>query len=164
MSIDLVLWANTKSDLSDLGRSQVLFTEYEHRGKTIRQLKDGLEWTWWGSDGTILRVEGEWDADGNEIVAPVALPGFFIILRVHGEFFEAEKYTDTVDEDGDPIDVADRDKVWGKLRFIRKLKKQATPGQVAGVNYYEVGNIRIFHYPDVLAKCEEWGVAGHVFA
>lgn len=149
--IDLILWATDRATLRTFAQNNNLLVQDDEGNWKPR---DGLEWDWWGGTGKLMRTQGTYDAEGNELTAPTYIPGEVLLLRIHGDFFN----TDRLEPDEADPDKAEQ---WARSKVARFIKNNGTPGTVQGVNYYELDGVRIFRAADVQAKLVEWGVPGH---
>jgi len=78
--------------------------------------------------------------------------GQFLLLRIHGEFFDADEI-----HEGNDVEP------WERSRVAKYIKNNATEQTVAGLTCYEMDGVRIFRYSDVMDWCAARGVPGHVF-
>jgi len=78
--------------------------------------------------------------------------GQFLLLRIHGEFFDADEI-----HEGNDVEP------WERSRVAKYIKNNGTEQTVQGLTCYEMEGVRIFRYADVLAWCEARGVPGHTY-
>lgn len=112
--------------------------------------KPGVEWCWWAGSGKLMRSPGTYDAEGNELTAPVYVAGLVAIIRLSGEFFGQDR-----------LDAEPDAEQWARSKVIRYIRQNGQLGQTAGIAFVEMDGVRLFRPSDVQAKLADWGVAGH---
>ena len=165
--IDLFLWAKTPAILAAFARANHLqvrvgdITDQDPESPTFGkvttpdewQVRHGLEWNWWAGNPQFMVAPGAYDAKGVETKAPT-YNGVGAILRIHADFFEADKREPDADEK-DAVGVAPD---WARSKVMRYIKTNGVPGKLAGLNYYELGGVRLMRLADVQAWCATRGV------
>lgn len=139
--IDLILWAATKADLLNWGKTNPptapLLKDVVDDGETRTLPVEGVRFVWWREDGKFLTPGG-------------TLNGFVLLLRLHTGYFDADK-------------LADNGEQWAKSRVAKHIKDNGVQGSIGGIGYSELNGVRIFRPADVEAYCVTNGLPNHTW-
>jgi hypothetical protein len=92
---------------------------------------------------------------------PTFVSGEVLLMRIHGSFFNSDRFTGDTDDEGQTIPESERSESWGKSRIARYVRKNGTEGTTEGIQHFEIDGVRIFRAADVLSLVASWGVPGH---
>lgn len=159
MSLDIILWAPSKAALAAWAASNPPANPLWQDGEA----REGVGYTWWAGSGQFMTAPGVYDGDGIEITPPTFAPGVVALLRLHSSFFSGD-----VEGDGSRWDYSDPANPVAKdqseySKAAKWIKNNGTPGTMAGINYWEVGGVRLLKPADVEAFCEANNVPGHIW-
>ena len=149
MSIDLVLWGQTRADFVTFAVANGLLIEDAEGNRTQRE---GFTFSWWNGSGNLMTAPGTYDELGVELTPPTFAPGQFTLLRIYGDFFNQDHIDDPVD-----------DEAWSRSKVARYIKNNGTPGSIVGLPYYQFDGIRVFTYEAVQQEVLSRGAPGHMW-
>lgn len=147
--IDLILWAQTKADLATWGKTYPTNSPL----LTANGPREGVSYIWWMDSGKFMLTAPVFDAEGTELVPATFAPGFVLLLRLHSTFFDNDKLSD--DREGK--------QQWEYSKVAKWIKDNGTPGVMGRINYYAVGNVRIFRPADVEQYLVDHNLPGHTW-
>ena len=158
--IDLVLRADSRAALVAWGESNppgrpLIETVDDGEGGTRKVPVKGIEWSPWAGSGSFMTDPGTGgDPEDPGYVAPTYHTGYVAKLRVHGEYFDADKLSGNDPENDDEFVLS---------ALAKYIKDNGTPGTMGSVNYYEVAGVRVFKQSDVDAFCAANNIPNHGF-
>ena len=119
----------------------------------VAKLRHGLELSLWNGSGKLTVAAGTYDAEGVELTPPTYAPGYFVLARIHADFFQEDFIEGSLPDD----------EPWVRSKIAEVLKTNGTPGSLLGgtLNYYEWENVRVYKYLDVQSEILGRGLAGH---
>jgi hypothetical protein len=150
--IDLILQATDRQTLVAFGRANNLLRQVDDEW----ELRPGVSFSWWAGSGKMMRSPGEYDEEGNQTIAPTFVPGLIALVRIGGEAGAEDALNDTPEDESDV-------KEWERSKIARYIRRNGVQGEVAGLTYFEIDDVRIFRRKDISAKLAEWGVPDHVY-
>lgn len=119
------------------------------------QTRDGLEWAWWAGSRQFMVSPPVLDVLG-VVTTPATYNGVAAHMRIHAGFFAQDRL---IPDEVDP----DRAEAWARSKVARFIKNNGTPGQRAGVQYYELDGVQLSRVSDIQEWCEGRGVPGHSY-
>lgn len=153
MSLDIILWAPSKSALATWAQTHPAANPL----MTADGPREGVSYCWWAGDGKFKTGNGTYDQDGNELTPPTFAPGVVALLRLHTSFFNSDKLAERTDDQGNPREQ------WEYSRAAQWVKNNGTPGTMGSVTYYDVDGVRLFRPRDVEAFLSANNLPGHVW-
>lgn len=149
MSIDLVLWGQTRADFTAFALANGLLIE-DAEGN--RKQREGFTFSWWNGSGKLMTAPGTYDGEGNELTPPTFAPGEFALIRIYGAFFNQDR----IDEPAD-------DEAWSRSKVAEYIKTNGTQGSIVGLTYYQFDGVRVFTYASVQQEVLSRGAPGHMW-
>lgn len=152
--IDLILAAPDKATLA-------AFTQAHPAGNPLIDAdgnqREGFDWCWWAGSGLFTTQAGTYDGDGNEITPPSYYGGVVALVRVYGQFFDA----DVIDPSDPDYDATEQ---WGRSRLAKYIKNNGTSGSTpAGWPYWELDGVKLFKPETLEAFLSANSLPGHVW-
>jgi len=136
--LDMILWAPDKATLKTWAASHPTANPLMDEDGNARE---GVRYCWWGGDGgKILKTQGTYDAEGNELTPPEFFAGVAVLLKV---YLDADKLADQ--------NIDGTLEQWERSKVAQWIKDNGSSGTVQGVSYWEVDGVRMFRPDDVLA-------------
>jgi hypothetical protein len=162
MSLDIILWAPSKSALATWAKTHPAanpLLQDDGEGNTVP--RDGISYCWWAGSGQFMTAKGTYDAEGVELTPPTFAPGVVVLMKLHTTFFESDKEGDgqryDIDQDGNTVPREQ----WQYSKVAKWVKNNGVPGTMGTVNYYEVDGIRLFKPSDVETFLAANDLPGH---
>lgn len=147
--IDLILRAGTQQAILDFLVARNLL---DADGNPA----EGFQYCWWAGSGKVMSkaaVPNPADPMGPPTTPATFLPGFVMLVRIHGQRAKSDKIDNPADNEQH-----------SRSRIAQWIKNNGTPGKTGTINWYDVGGVRLYRYQDVADWLAANGLPGHEWA